>query len=283
MCAIATAIAEIGSQRRFGRRMPHHPGSSGGPRRGRAQPIGRRPDAGSARGRAVRPSTRLCAGRLCPGWPALAAAHPDNVDYLGSLIWSIHILTARYSQTAQPGKGAGLRDKAIRAAERLEAAAASEAIRNGAAANLGNISGHLPPGDEAVRVAEKATAMFRALAGSDSTWEAVPALHTGARQSYQPRGQDGTRLAVSQQRGRLRRGCAQPHTRHRGRHDLARTHDAGPPALGPGVPTTSWTRPGGGKDGSLPATSRGTRRHGSSCSGMESFGPSGVSVLPSSS
>ncbi|WP_026413272.1 hypothetical protein [Actinomadura oligospora] len=95
----------------------------------------------------------------------VAAAHPDNIDYLGSLISSLHILTARYSQAGQPGKGAGLGDEAIKAATRLEAAGANEEARKSAAFNLDAISGYLPPGEEAIRAAEKATAIYRALAG----------------------------------------------------------------------------------------------------------------------
>ncbi|MFG2825638.1 hypothetical protein ACGFX4_40190 [Kitasatospora sp. NPDC048365] len=98
----------------------------------------------------------------------MAAAHPDNVDYLNLLIWSIFNLTARYNQAGQSAKSAGLGDEAIRAAERMEAAGADEATRKNAATNLGHIAEYFPPGDEAARVAEKATAMFRALAGNGS-------------------------------------------------------------------------------------------------------------------
>ncbi|RFU40160.1 hypothetical protein DZF91_18545 [Actinomadura logoneensis] len=96
-----------------------------------------------------------------------AAAHPDNIEYLSGLIASLYLLTARYSQAGQPARGAGRGDEAVRAAERLEAAGANEETRKNIAADLDNLAGYLPPGEEAIRVAEKATAMYRALVGPD--------------------------------------------------------------------------------------------------------------------
>jgi tetratricopeptide (TPR) repeat protein len=98
----------------------------------------------------------------------ISASPPDNADYLNSLIASLYILAARYSEAGQRNKSAGLGDEAVKAAARVENAGASADVRRNVASNLDQLSGYLPSADEAVRVAEKATAMFRALAGPGS-------------------------------------------------------------------------------------------------------------------
>ncbi|WP_330252847.1 hypothetical protein OG874_43550 [Nocardia sp. NBC_00565] len=103
----------------------------------------------------------------------LNASHPQNADYLGSLSWALHNLTARHNGAGHPHNADGLGTEAAQLPPRFNTTAATPKIRADVASNLVYIGAYLPTGEEATAVTTAGVQVYRhlnTLAPNDPTY-----------------------------------------------------------------------------------------------------------------
>ncbi|MFC9688678.1 hypothetical protein ACFTSF_09065 [Kribbella sp. NPDC056951] len=103
----------------------------------------------------------------------LSAADPADNLSAQRLMWVLHVVSSRLYTAKRQAESAGLGDEGIAVLPRL--ATAPPEVRADAAYNLAHVSGYVPPGDEAVRAAQQALAVYRELSAAD------PANHLSAQ------------------------------------------------------------------------------------------------------